>query len=128
MLNVKLFKKLLIMNFLLQYGKNRHSTPFYCLIFLFLLRFGDSDTVLMEPRPKRTAAYDPSYRAGLLVERLVWVKLTSMCLSTASDHRAGAPHSRVLLLQREGLQLLRLRDGEQGLYLQVSHHLQHFIS
>lgn len=40
--------------------------------------------------------------------------------SSASEHRAGAPHARLLHLQRERLQLLRLRAGEQSVYLQIS--------
>lgn len=40
--------------------------------------------------------------------------------SSASEHRAGAPHSCLLHLQRERLQLLRLRAGEQSVYLQIS--------
>lgn len=48
-------------------------------------------------------------------------------LSAASDHRVGAADSRSLHLQREGLQLLRIRSREQGFHVQISFCLLHFI-
>lgn len=39
--------------------------------------------------------------------------------SAASDHRAGASDSRLLLVPGQTLQLLRVRDGEPRFHLQI---------
>lgn len=45
--------------------------------------------------------------------------LTDVLVFAASDHRAGAADSRSLHVQREQLQLLRVRRGEPGLHVQI---------
>lgn len=57
----------------------------------------------------------------------LWRRFFSFCVSAASDHRDGSSDSRLLHLQRERVQLLRVRNGEQSLCCQISVCMQHFI-
>lgn len=57
----------------------------------------------------------------------LWRRFFSFCVSAASDHRDGSSDSRLLHLQRERVQLLCVRNGEQSLCCQISVCVQHFI-